>query len=37
MMEHERQWREGARVKARNDIAEAQKNLKDLELEAATK
>jgi hypothetical protein len=36
-MNHEREWREGARLKARNDIAQAQKSLKDLELEAATK
>jgi hypothetical protein len=35
MMEREREWREGARAKARADIEAAQKNLKDLE--AATK
>jgi hypothetical protein len=34
-MNHEREWREGARVKARADIEAAKKNLQDLE--AATK
>ena len=31
MMEREREWREGARAKARADIESAQKNLKELE------
>jgi hypothetical protein len=30
-MEREREWREGARAKAKADIDAAQKNLKDLE------
>ena len=34
---YEREWREGARAKARQDIEAAKRSLADLELEAATK
>jgi hypothetical protein len=34
-MNYEREWREGARAKARQDIEAAKKNLQDLE--AATR
>jgi hypothetical protein len=33
-MNHEREWREGARVRVRADIEAAQKNLKELEAAA---
>jgi len=35
MMEREREWREGARAKAKADIAEATKHLKELETQTA--
>jgi hypothetical protein len=35
VMEREREWREGARAKAKADIAEATKHLKELETETA--